>query len=183
MILGCHHFIWWRATHAKLQKDGRLPVTSILALLMIVLILIGLILMGENVANFYNGLSWMLLSLSMVPYYVHISIVLRRYVRLGERIIPLGKHMGIALNERSEQSHVLRRFGGFGRLLVVFQLVAACISTIVLSVVGPLDPSNSEIHGTVGLVFKGQFQLFSGLGILWQLTRCIQGTSTTIHYY
>jgi hypothetical protein len=166
-------FLSWKSTNLKFNRKGRLPVVVMLSACVPIVSLVFAVTTYVDVSNVYNGFPWMLMSLTLLPYYITTTIVYLRMVRLGERIIPLARDLGVGT-----ENHGLRKQTKVTKILLAVQLASAVASTIVLCVLGPLDPQNSAIHGTVGLALKAQFQFCVLVGLTYQYYRCIQVVRT-----
>lgn len=157
----------WRAVNKRQSRKGRLPVAPGLSLIFVFFYSLLLLLAGLNIVNVNNGVSFTLYSLAFIPYALTCSLILFRTVRLGAKIIPLSRDMGLV--DRN-----LHKFGHVGKLLVAFQVFSIVLSSFALIVLSPIFPEQHDLLGKLGFAFKGAFQLTFNLGLIVQFQRCIR---------
>ena len=124
-------------------------------------------LIGFNVANVQNGISFSLYSMGYLPFLTDFTMMLLKIVRLGRGAIALPR-------EELGEAQYLSQFNRYGSILLFLQSFAAAFSCICLIILSPILPASDALLGKLGFASKGIFQFVCTLGIVYQFERCIQ---------
>ena len=154
----------WSEANSRQKRKGRLPFAPALSTFALILASLLFILIGVNVINVHNGGAWALYSFSFLPYCIATSFLLFRTVRLGSKIIPLGKDIG---------ENSLKTFSVPGRALATMQLMSIMISSFGLIILGPIFIEWHVVIGSVGIALKGLYITTLCSGLIVQFQRCI----------
>ena len=165
LITSIHIYREWLKRVRKNKLKGRIPFFPLNSFLEVFLYLLTDILLGFGYTNVYNGGSFILMSLSYLPFCFTAFLVLQRTVKLGSKIIPLAS--------AQKYQTKLSRFTNFGKGLVFFQAFSIAISSLVLIVITPILPEYFVVLGMIGFCFKGLFQFFVFFSLVIQYQRCI----------
>lgn len=124
------------------------------------------LLLGFDIINYRNGLSFMLYSIGFLPFAWGYTMGLVRVVRLGEKIIPRS-HRG----EHTDGK--LRTFDRLGKTLLTIQTISIAISSLVLIILSPILHENATLLARLGFGLKAAFMTSSAFGWVYQYQRCI----------
>jgi hypothetical protein len=153
---------------AKKGRDDRHVIGTYIDIAQVVTYILFWCLSGLNIANYSNGISVSLYSLSYLPFAIGYTVFLTRMVSLGARIIPLKGQTSLV-----EAHQKLSTFNRLGAILMVVQIICLFASSIVLIICSPIIPGYEALFLSIGFAFKAFFMLANGFGIVNQIERCI----------
>ena len=154
-----------RALRQTSKLKHNLPLGLILDFVAFCVYFILYTLAGTNHANYANGIAFSLYSLSFLPFAIGFTVLLFRTVRLGGKILPLKGELA--------PPDELKSFNRIGKFFVSLQIFSLFASSVVLIICAPIMPQYEPKFVIAGFIFKASFMIFTGLGIINQLQRCL----------
>jgi hypothetical protein len=157
IMVTCFQFRYWRAREIKLaEKSGktrrRIPLLPMLSMASCVALVLFTVLTTMNIANSSNVLALLLFVLFIVPVSLQGTVLYRRIVKLGARIIPLSK---TSLDKIGNSSAMisLTQLPWWLKPLVILGRVLNIILLITGLILSPLlAPSNTPVIITFTLL-------------------------------
>jgi hypothetical protein len=153
-------------------KHRRYPIIPLLSLVATMFELLFLLLTSLNIANAKNSISVLLLGMFYLPVFFDHAILIRRYVRLGNRLLP----KPTATNPEKQKSLSVN-----DKMLNVFLFGMITMAAMVISVF-LLAPA---VHPGQPLLFQimcagvGVYQACAAFSVIWQMQRCLIAIART----
>jgi hypothetical protein len=153
-------------------RNRRYPFIPVLSTFATVFEFIFIILTTLNVANTRNSISVLLLGLFYLPVIFDHAILIRRYVRLGNRLLP----KSVAGNA-GQMKHLSVNDTVLNTLL--FGLVTTASMVIVLSILAPAVMPGNPLLFQIMCGAVGIYQACAAFSVIWQMRRCQIAISQT----
>ena len=191
-LAAAHRFWgWWTAPPSTL---ARTPLWLVLVACSAPMwYFLAFLLVGFNVANARNGVSFLLLGLAFVPPAVEFGTLLDRLVRMGARLVPNGALTGgggggngggaASLSEATSSSVPrpdLSKYDAVTAAATTTQLVTFAVSTVAMVVVCPAAPQLVDAAGSAGFAAQGAFQAACMVGVVYQFQRLVSAIDEAV---
>jgi len=158
--------------HHHARNKRRYPIVPTTSSIAVVFQIVFLILTSLNLANTSNSVSVIMLGLFYTAVMSGQFLLVRRYIRLGKKLLPKGPGMSVEkLNSLAVNDMVLN--------VLLFGMRVAGLGMVITSILSVAAYPSSSTPFQIMEGFVGLYQVCAASSVAWQLRRCIRAVTNS----